>query len=146
MATYPDNTGFKSTFSRCELTLNGKIYTAITNVSIDQPTERAGVKGTKPFPIGQTAGTMDLGEGTITFSDEAERMQFINDLGDGYREKLWGLTWVIRSGTETFKTECVGCAVTGNPIDHGEGADALGGDIAFSFMSHKINGKSPHLP
>ena len=142
---YPETEGFAFGFARAELTLKDTIYTAISSVEFDQPTERSAVKGTSPVPLADTEGTMDLGEGTVTFSDERERIDFIDALGDGFRTVKWGLSWVVRSpsGNEV-KYECSGCAVTGNPVSHEEGADALGGDITFSFLDHKINGKSPH--
>ncbi len=143
--TYPDTQGFAYSFARAELTMNGRVWTAISSVSIDQPTEEGEVKGTKPYPLARTEGTMGLGEGTVTFSDERERLDFLSALGDGYRQKLWSLSWVL-SGTagSERKIECFGCRVLSNPIEHEEGADALGGDIGFSFLSHKIEGNSPH--
>lgn len=142
---YPDTKGYAYSFARVELTLNKRIYTAITSVSFDQPTEEGTVKGTRPYPIARTVGTMGLGEGTITFSDERERMDFIDDLGDGYREVIWDLTYVLRSSKgQQKKVSCESCRVTSNPVEHEEGADALGGDINFSFMDHTINGKRPH--
>lgn len=144
--TYPDTQGFAYSFARAEITMNGRVWTAISSISIDQPTEEGEVKGTKPYPLARTEGTMGLGEGSVTFSDERERMDFIDALGDAYRTKVWDVSYVLRgvsTGTEK-KVECFGCRVLSNPIEHEEGADALGGDIGFSFLSHKINGKSPH--
>lgn len=142
---YPETEGFAYTFARAEITLNGKIYTAISSVEIDQPTESSAVKGTSPAPLSHTEGTMGLGEGTITFSDERERMDFIDDLGEAYRTKLWPLSWVLKgnSGDEK-KLACQGCRVLSNPISHEEGADALGGDITFAFLAFTVNGKKPH--
>lgn len=143
--TYPDLEGFAYSFARCEISLNGNIYTAVTGVSFEQGTEEGTVKGTRPYPIARTEGTMGLGTGTITFSDERERLDFIDELGDGYRNVIWGLTWVLKGRDEKeIKLACQSCRVTNNPIDHSEGAEALGGEIEFSFMSHTINGKSPH--
>lgn len=144
---YPNTQGFAYSFARAEATVNGNIYTAISGVEIDQPTEREAVKGTKPFPLAQTEGTMGLGEGTLTFSDYAELLDMIDSLGDGYRQKTWTLSWVLRdaqAGREK-KIECFGCCLTSEPISHEEGAEALGGDVNFSFMRYTIDGKSPHL-
>lgn len=144
--TYPETEAFAYSFARAEITLNKKIYTAIVNVSFDQETESEAVKGTSPYPISQTEGTMGLGSGTITFSDERERLDFIDDLGEAYRNKIWGLSHVIRNtanGSEK-QYKCVGCRVTSNPIDHSEGSEALGGDINFNFMYFTVNGKKPH--
>lgn len=144
--TYPETEGFALSFARGEITLNAKVYTAISNISIDQPTESEAVKGMSPTPLSETEGTMDLGDGTITFSDERERMDFLDDLGDAYRTKKWACSYVLRNTTTNSekKIEAFGCRVVGNPIDHGEGATALGGDIAFKFIEHAINGKKPH--
>ncbi len=147
MPTYPDTGALGWSMSRAEIALNGKIYTAIINISIDQPTEEGVIEGTSPFPLGRSAGTMGLGEGTVTFSDEGERMEFLDDLGDGWRDQIWGATYILRkTDGQTKKIECISCRVLSNPIDHAKGSDALGGDIVFSFLNHKINGKSPHLP
>ena len=142
---YPDTKGFAYSFARAEITLNKRIYTAISSVSIDQPTEEGSVKGTSSRPLARTVGTMDLGEGTLTFSDDRERIDFIDDLGDGFREVIWDLTYVLRaSNGQERKISCISCRVLGNPFEHEEGADALGGDISFSFMNHTVNGKQPH--
>jgi hypothetical protein len=145
--SYPDLEGFAYSFARAECSLDGNIYSAITNVSFSQPTEEGTVKGTRPYPLARTEGTMGLGTGTITFSDERERLDFIDALGDAYRNKIWGLPCVLRGQDEReIILECISCRVLDASIDHSEGAEALGGDIEFSFMSHKINGKSPHTP
>lgn len=146
---YPDTEGFAYSFARAELTCNKKIYTAISNVSIDQPTEEAAVKGMSPYPLARTEGTMDLGDGTLTFSDDRERIALINDLasqGVGYRNALWGLSYVMRNVKtgEEVQIKCISCRIKGNPIDHAEGADALGGDLAFSFLEYTVNGHRAH--
>jgi len=145
MADYPETEGFTYGFQRGELTMGGNVYTAITQVDIDQPTESEAVQGTSPTPLAETEGFMNLGEGTVTFSDDRERFRFINDLGDGYRTKRWELSWVIRNqGGSEVQIKAIGCRVTSNPISHSQGAAALGGDIGFKFFEHTINGKRPH--
>lgn len=142
---YPDLEGFAYSFARAELSLHRRIFTAITNVEFDQPTTEAAVMGTRPWPLKRTEGNMELGEGTITFSDEAERLAFIAHLGDGWRTVVWGLSWILTAQkAPNVKLACVGCRVLSNPIAHEQGEAGLGGDIAFSFMYHTINGKVPH--
>jgi hypothetical protein len=34
--------------------------------------------------------------------------------------------------------------VLSNPFDHGTGEEALGAELAFSFLTHTVNGKVPH--
>src|SRR5688572_6772860 len=94
---YPDYEGFGYSFSRAELSLGTSIYVAISNVSFDQPTVESFIKGTRPMPLGRTIGEMDGGEGSVTFSDAGEWARFLSDLGNAYREKIWGLSWVLTS-------------------------------------------------
>jgi hypothetical protein len=145
LADYPNTQGYNYTFGRGEISLNGQIYAAISGVDIEQATEVEALKGMRVYPLGMSEGTMDIGEGTVTFSDEGERMDFIDALGDGYRNVMWTLTYTIRSvsGGEHTIT-CEGCRVTNNPISHEEGAGSLGGEVQFAFVRHLINGKSPH--
>lgn len=144
---YPDKDGFALSFVSGELTMNGRIFTGISNVSIDQPTSEGSINGTKVKPIKRTKGKMEMGDGSVTFSDEEERLEFIESLGDGFRDKIWGLVWTLKNERtgKVYRNECDACRVLSNAVDHGEGEDALGGDIGFSFMDHKINGKRPHL-
>ncbi len=143
--SFPNNTGFAYGFERGELTMNGRIWTGIKGVDIDQPTEEGVVEATRSTPAARTVGGMKLGEGTVEFSTEGERLDFIEALGDGFREKIWGLSWVLRApGQLDKRIECTACRVLGNPISHKAGTDALAGEIKFSFMEHKINGKKPH--
>lgn len=145
MSGYPDLEGFAYSFSRGELSLDRRIYTAVSNVEFDQPTTEGEVRGTRPWPLKRTEGEMSLGEGTLTFSDEAERIQFLTQLGNGYRTKRWNLSWTLSAeGASTIKLQCYGCRVLGNPISHETGENALGGDISFSFMYHTVNGLVPH--
>ena len=147
---YPDIQSYAYSFQHAELSIGARIFTAIAGVEIDQPTEEGVVMGTRPYPLKRTAGQMEMGEGTITFSDEGERQQFIDELGNGYREKIWSLTWVLSgpnagsSAGASIKKECIGCRVLSDPTSHESGTDALGGDITFSFMYCKTNGKAPH--
>ena len=145
MPNYPETEGFAYGFQRAELTLQGVIYTGISSVEIDQPTEEGAVMGTRPYPLKRTMGQMEMGEGTITFSDEGERQRFIDGLGNAYREKVFSLTWLLTApNTPAIKKECIGCRVLSDPTSHESGTDALGGDITFSFMYCKTNGKAPH--
>lgn len=147
---YPDYEGAAYIFHRGELTLGGTIFTAFTKVDADQPTENAEVKGTRPFPLTDTEGTMKLGAGTIHWSDEAERVKYIELLdklasGKGYRSVKWSLMWILSArGRPNVKKECFGCRCLSEPTSDEEGAEALGGDTTFSFMAMSINGKFPH--
>jgi hypothetical protein len=142
---YPDLEGFAYSFARAELSLGRRIYTAITNVEFDQPTTEAAIMGTRPWPISRTEGNMELGEGTVTFSDDGERLIFLNDLGNGWRSVIWELTWILTAqGKPNVRLGAHSCRILSNPIAHEQGEAALGGDITFSFLYHSINGIVPH--
>jgi hypothetical protein len=136
---------FASSWQKSELHAGGKIYTEITGVQGDQPTTRSAVKGTSPYPLDQTVGSMDLGEGTITFSTETERARFISDQGQNYREKKIPMLWIARGvGKPEVKHEFFDCTILSEPLDHSDGEDALGGEVTFTFQRKTINGLNPH--
>jgi hypothetical protein len=144
---YPDNESFAYTLASAEITVNRTIKSSIIGVQIDQPTEQGFIAGAGSVgPIKRTIGTMGLGEGTLRFSDVGELSDFMQELGNGWREKIWGLTYVLQNKRtkKTIKIECISCCLTSEPVDHEYGSDGLGGDINFSFMSHKRDGNSPH--
>ncbi len=142
---YPDANRMGYSFGRAELSLAAKIYTAVTAVNIDQPTTEAAIMGTRPYPLGRTEGNMGMGEGSITFSDDDERMAFLADIGDNYREQVWELNWTLVSkGKNPVNVACFGCRILANPFAHTQGDEALGGDISFSFLYYTVNGKVPH--
>lgn len=145
MSNYPDYEGFGYSFQRAELKLGTDIYVAIRNVSVDQPTTEGTIEGTQPFPLGRTEGVMGIGDGGVEFSDVAEMIRFFDQLGNGWRSKIWALSWLLTSpGKPNIKLACKGCRVLSNPFDHGTGEEALGGEITFSFLVHTVNGKVPH--
>lgn len=145
MSNYPNFEGFAYSFQRAELSCGTHIYVAISNVSADQPTTEGVVKGTRPYPLATTEGEMDVGDGSLTFSDVGEWSRFLDDLGDGWRSKRWSLKWTLTAvGAPAIRKACQGCRVLSNPLDHSGGEEALAGEITFSFLSHTVNGKSPH--
>lgn len=147
---YPDHENGAYVFHRGELTIAGKIFIAFTNIKADQPTENGAVHGTRPFPLTDTEGTMDKGEGSITWSDEAERVRCITALheksgGKGYRTIKWQLMWILSApGRPNIKKECFGCRMLSDPTDDEYGSDAIGGETTFSFQAMSINGMFPH--
>jgi hypothetical protein len=147
---YPDYEGQGYSFHRGELTIAGEIFTAFTNIKADQPTENGAIHGTQAFPLNDTEGVMDLGEGSITWSDVAEIVRLVEVLdkkanGEGYRTIKWSLMWILTSpGRPNIKKECFGCRLLSEPTDDERGAEALGGETTFSFMAMSTNGKFPH--
>jgi len=132
-------------FNRGELRAADRVFNRIKSVKLDQPTEEGTVQGTSSEPYARTEGSMDYGEGTIEFSDEGERMAFLEALGEGYRVVPWTAKWTLKAKSrKTLSYVAYECRVLGNPIDHSQGKDALAGEIKFSFKRHTINGLNPH--
>lgn len=143
--TYPDVEGYAYGFERGELSIGRKIVTAISGVQFSQPTTEGVVKGTRPWPLARTEGSMEIGTGTIIFTDESARIAFLTALGDGYRKVLWQLDWILTAtGRDPVKFACFSCRVLDNGVDHSGGEEALAGELQFSFLRHTINGMSPH--
>jgi hypothetical protein len=142
---YPDTEGRAYSFNRGELRAGNRLLTAISNVSIAQPTEVEAAHGTRPGPLVKSVGQQDLGDGTIDFSDIGELFEWIDELGDAYREKNFTLKWILSApGRPDKKIVAYGCSLVDEPIEHEGGPTPLGGSAAFKFMYHTINGKRPH--
>jgi len=140
--TAPDVENFAYNFSRAEITLNGRIFSAISNISHNQALEEGEIRGTKAYVIKRTRGAVGLGEGTIEFSDFEEAIQFIEELGDGWAEKVFTSTIVYSApNKQPLKYELTGCRLLDHEVDHEEGAEGLPASFPFSFMRRKINGK-----
>lgn len=144
--TAPDVENFAFDFSRAEINFNGKVYTAISNISHNQPIEEGEIRGTKAQVIKRTRGAQGLGEGNIEFSDFEEAVSFIDALGDGWSEKIFPVTIVYSAPNKPAITwKLFGCRLLDCEIDHSEGADALGATLPFSFMEREVNGKKALL-
>lgn len=143
--TSPDKDTYAYSFSRGELSALDRTFQAIKNVKADQPTKESAVMGTATEPLARTQGEQELGSGTVEFSEEGERQAFIDLLGDGYRDVLWDLSWVLTAeGRPPIKFVAEGCRMLNDPLDHSQGTDAMGGPIEFSFMRKTRNGLRAH--
>jgi hypothetical protein len=142
MPTFPDHENFAFSFSHGTLKLNNKQYTGIGNVQLSQELEEAAVYGTSTKPLRRSAGQLQLGEGTITFSDLEEGQDFFTDLGNKPLMKLFSLDWTLtREDGKTRSIEALACRVTSFGVDHENGAEALGIEYPVSFMMMKVDGK-----
>jgi hypothetical protein len=140
--TAPDLENFAFDFSRAEINLNRKIYTAFSNVSHNQPLEEGVIRGTKAHVLKRTRGAVGIGEGSLEFSDFEEAVVFTEDLGDGWAEIVFPVLIIYTAPKKTpIKYELLSCRLLDHEIDHGEGADGLPATLPFSFMRRKINGK-----
>lgn len=142
MATYPDHEGFAFSFSHARIVMNDKQYIAIKNVKVSQPLEEAAVFGASNKPLRRTAGQLQMGDGNVTFSDFEEANTFLSDLGDRPLLKLFNVDYTLVNEQGLVRgVECISCRLTSFTLDHEQGADALGLEYPFSFMTLKVNGK-----
>jgi hypothetical protein len=142
MPTFPDHENFAFSFSHGVIKLNEKQFTAIGNIQLDQQLEEAAVFGTSNKPLRRSAGQLQLGEGTITFTDLEEGQDFFDSLGDRPLMKLFAIDYTVtREDGTTRSIEALSCRLTGFGVDHEQGAEALGIEYPVSFLMMKVNGK-----
>lgn len=142
MATFPDNEGFSFSFSHARIVLDTKQYTAIKNIQASQELEEGLVRGTSVKVLKRTLGQLKMGDGTITFSDLGEAMEFFSARGVRPLAQIWNADYsLVNEKNEVQSIEMISCRLLKFGFDHGEGADALPLEFPFSFMSMKINGE-----
>lgn len=143
---YPNPKKVAYEFSKCEIDLDGEIFSeGISNISHSQPIEEGVAHGAgSPEPQSRTEGQLGIGTGTIEWSDLGREQQFIDKLGDGWQTKTWNATLTYTaSGRPDIKRELMECRLLDVDEQHAAGTDPLGGSMPFSFMSRKLNGKKP---
>lgn len=115
-------------------------FTAISNVTFSQAIERSAVMGTLRKPLKRSAGQGQLGEGSLTFSDLKEALNFFAALGADPSSTSFVIDVTLaNSNGDTDSFELLGCNVSSFSANFEAGADALGLEQAFTFMSLKIN-------
>jgi hypothetical protein len=141
--TAPDVEGFAYDFSRAEINIKTKIYTAFSNVAHNQPLEEGAIRGTKAHVLKRTRGAVGMGEGNLEFSDFEEAVKLVDDFGDGWAEVIFPVLIIYTMKNKPpIKYELLGCRLLDHEIDHSEGADGLPATLPFTFMRRKINGKN----
>jgi|SRR5688572_30470192 hypothetical protein len=140
----PNAEGFGYDFSSGEVTLKGRIFTAFSNISHNQPLEEGVIVGRSRQPLGRTPGRLNMGEGSLEWSDLGEAFDFLELLGEGHRDILFPATIVYTAvGRPSKKVTLVSCRVLDEEFDEGEGVDSLPLVMPISFMLRKINGRLP---
>jgi len=129
-------------FSHATIKLNERQFTGIERVGFKQDIAREATYGTSRKPQKRSAGQLGLGEGTATFSDLEEAMQFYGELGDDPSLALFSVDCTLANEAGQVRTfECLSCALTGFEGDFEAGAEALSLELTFDFMLLKIDGK-----
>lgn len=136
-----DLENYSYSFSHAIIKLADSQYTAIKNVTFSQSVERSAIYGTSRKPLKRSAGQVALGEGTISFSDLKEALTFYGALGSD--PSLVSFTvdvTLANSNGDTDSFELLGCALSGFSANFEAGADALGLEVPFHFLTLRVNG------
>lgn len=137
-----DLENYAYSFQHAIVKLEDTQFTGISNVAFSQNIERGVVYGTLAKPLKRARGQVQLGEGTITFSDLKEAMQFYASLGDEPSAALFTVDVTLaNSNGDTDSFELQSCTLSGFSANFESGSDALGLELPFNFMHMKINGK-----
>lgn len=134
----------KMSFSNGIVKLDDKIYSAISNISASQGVERSAVYGTGRAPQGKSQGQIQMGEGSLTFSDIVEGHEFLAALrASGGEASLatFSCEWTLSdSAGNVVSREAIGCNLTEYAFDDEAGGDALTLELPFDFLRLKIDG------
>lgn len=138
----PVSLDYAASFSHATIRANDKQFSGIRSVSISQELQESAVYGTDPRPLKRSQGQIQLGTGSLTFSDYVEGADFYLNLGAEPMMALWSLDYTLSlpSG-EVRSIECLGCRITQFGIEHESGADALEVTYPFSFLQIKVDGR-----
>lgn len=150
MPNYPDKDGFAFSFSRAEIDVGGRLFTAIRSVSHSQELEEGIVRGASSEPLARTDGELGMGEGEIAWASVEEHDDFLDHLSKqpgppGYMRKLFPILVVYTSadGTRSRKVELESCRMLNSDESAETGPDPVEVTTPFSFMRRKINGLRP---
>lgn len=144
---YPLTDGFAVDFSKAEIDVAGRIFTAIANVSFSQPIEEGMIRGTSAKVLARTEGQKDMGDGMLEFSDIAEYREFrkhvagLPKAGGRFSGGIWELSVTYKvSEDDVITAVCRSCRALDSEFDHEEGPDGLPVGVPFSFLEREIDG------
>lgn len=133
--------GFAYSFSHAVITVEGKLYSAIKNVRLSQRLQESAVYGTARAPLGRSAGQLELGQGTLVFSDVSEAFDMFQQMSPDPLFRTWSLDYtLVNEKLEVRSIALRSCRLIGFDLDHEEGPDALSLEYPFSFLSMTVNG------
>jgi len=142
--SYPRVNGHVYDFSSVEITIDGRIYTAIGSISYNQTVEEGELRGAAAEVLARTRGQLSKGEGELAFSSAEEAQELIDVFGDGYLEKTFTVAITFSAtGAALMRHELFGCRFLEAGMDMSQGTDPIGTAMPFSFLYMTRNGKTP---
>jgi hypothetical protein len=141
MPTFPDYSNFAFSFSHAVIRVDNFVYTAVENIRLSQRLQEGAVYGTARGPLKRSAGQLELGQGTLVFSDMSEAFNLIQALSPDFMFRVFDIDYtLVNESLETRSIELRSCRFTGLDIDHAQGPDALPAEFPFSFLQMRVNG------
>lgn len=129
--TNPRINGNRHAFSSVELSINGRRYKGVKEISYDDSLEGERVRGSSPVGLGVTQGDYDA-NGSITLYRE-EFDQLTQDIGDGYGEVEFEITVTYAArGAPTITDRLPANRLKKVENSHSQGAEAL--EIKLEIM------------
>lgn len=128
-------------FSHGNVRANGKQFTGVGAVSINQSLDEQAVYGTEIKPIKRTVGQIKLGVGKLMFPDYDDGAEFFAHLSPSPLLTIWHLDYSLeREDGSVRSVSCISCRLTGFGLDHKAGPEAVGIEFPFSFMDVVFDG------
>lgn len=141
MPVFPSYDSFAFSFSHALLRVDNRLYTAIENIRLSQRLQEAAVFGTSRGPLRRSAGQLELGQGTLVFSDMGEAFDMIQSLSPDFLFRTFTVDYtLVNEQGDTRNIELRGSRFIGFDIDHSQGPDALPAEFPFSFLQMRVNG------
>lgn len=136
-----DLNNYKYSFAHAIIRVGDRQFTGIRSVSVNQELTEAAVYGTGIRPEGRSVGQLQIGRGTLIFSDFGEGLDFWSYLAPQPLLALWDLDYaLVREDGSTRSVECISCRLLGSGIEHESGPDALEVSYPFSFLAMRKDG------
>lgn len=141
MANFPDTDNFAFSFSHATIKANNRVFSAIENIRLSQRLQEAAVYGTARVPLKRSAGQLEMGQGTLIFSDLSEAFDMLIELSPDPLFRTWSLDYtLVNESGDVRSIELQSCRMVGLDFDHSQGPDALPAEYPFSFMNMIVNG------
>jgi len=145
MSRFPDfnslTNPFSLQFEDAVITVSGQVITAINSIKLDQTLTEAAIFGTAKTPLGRTRGRLNLGIGSINFSDFDAACAFYSLLAPDPLFTIFDMQYtLVRPDGVPRMIELEECRVTAISINHSAGGQGAEKTVPFSFKTIKLDG------
>lgn len=130
---YPLVNGVYHAFASIELKLKGDIYVGAKSINYKDSLTPVKVRGAHAEPIGRTRGDYDAEGDLEMYSQQGH--QFLQALGQGYKETTWDATVTYsENGLDTITDTLIGCRIQEVDKSNSQGTDASTMKFTLSVM------------